>query len=456
MNENENPTILPIGHFEIDPSKFNAAPNVDDLPLIAARNLVLFPGVTFPISLVRANSLETAKAASEKMIPVGLVCQLNSADDDPEIPGGVYKYGVIIDILKVLHLPDGQNTAVVRARERFKILGAGNGVTLPEAHLSARVKLVRDMNPKADDAEFLAVATAIRETTSNILKKMNSDNNDMAMNITNYPDPVGMINLVATHAPIDIKAKEELLSLHRVKERAFFLLTELTRSEQMVDITRDIQQRARQSIGEQQRSHFLQQQMEEIRQELYGDQDEVSVLETKAEQIAFPDDVHRVFKKEIDKLRRLNPQSPEWSVQMSYLETLIDLPWGKYSELNNDFVEAERILSSDHYGLEKVKDRILEQLAVMMNTTDGNSPILCLVGPPGVGKTSLGQSVARALGRKYQRVSLGGLHDEAEIRGHRRTYIGAMPGRIIDAIRRSGTSNPVLLLDEIDKVGADY
>ncbi|MDE6489924.1 MAG: AAA family ATPase, partial [Muribaculaceae bacterium] len=456
INQDDNTTILPVGHFEIDPSKFNAKPVTDDLPLIAARNLVLFPGVTFPVTLVRPNSLETAEEASRLMIPIGLVCQLDPSEESPSVPSGLYRYGVVIDVLKVLHLPDNHHTAVVRAREKFRIIGRGAGETIPAANLSARVKLVRDTSPRADDKEFMALSAAVRETTASILKKMGNDVSDMAMNIANYPDPVGLINMVATHAPIETGVKEELLAFHRIKERAFALLTQLTRNEQMVDITREIQQRARQSIGEQQRNHFLQQQMEEIRQELYGDQDEAAELRKKADAAGLPEQVEKAFGKELDKLRRLNQQSPEWAVQMSYLETLLDLPWNKLSPLNSDFAEAERILDEDHYGLEKVKERILEQLAVMMNTPDGRSPIICLVGPPGVGKTSLGQSIARALGRKYQRVSLGGLHDEAEIRGHRRTYIGAMPGRIIDAVRRAGTSNPVLLLDEIDKVGADY
>ena len=221
----------------------------------------------------------------------------------------------------------------------------------------------------------------------------------------------------------------------------------------MVDISHEIQERAKQNINENQRNMFLQQQMEAIRQELYGDEDDSEVLSKKASEIDFPKHVNPIFNRELDKLRRLNPQSPEYSVQYSYLETLLDLPWNKETALNTDFGKAKEILNEDHFGLEKVKERILEQLAVLMNTPNGKAPILCLCGAPGVGKTSLGQSIAKALGRNYQRVSLGGLHDEAEIRGHRRTYIGAMPGRIIDAIKRSGSSNPVLLLDEIDKIG---
>ena len=241
-----------------------------------------------------------------------------------------------------------------------------------------------------------------------------------------------------------------------MKERAQLLLSHLAHSEEMAEIRAEVHRKARRNIDEQQRNAFLQHQFVVLREELYGDDDDCRVIEEKAKDIPFPEDVRRLFDKELEKLRRLNPQSPDYSVQYSYLQLLIDLPWGKFSELDADFPSAERVLDEDHYGLEKVKERILEQLAVMMNTPEGRSPIICLVGAPGVGKTSLGQSIAKALGRKYQRVSLGGLHDEAEIRGHRRTYIGAMPGRIIDAIKRAGTSNPVLLLDEIDKTGSDF
>lgn len=455
-SDDENTKIVPIGQIDIDPAKFSAEPNVDDLPLIATRNLVLFPGVTIPISLGRSNSHITADIANKENIPIGIVCQCDPNEDNPRIPSGVYKYGVIADVLKIFNIPDGSHTALVRAREKFKILGKGEGMTITQAQLAARVKIIKDTNPRVSDKEFIALSTAIKESTLNILKKTSDGANELIFNIANFPEPVGLINLVATHTPFETQFKQTLLAKNRLKERAFTLLTELTRNEQMVEISREIQMRAKQNLDEQQRNVFLQQQMEAIRQELYGDSDDAEILSAKSEQVNFPDSVKKSFNKELDKLRRLNPQSPDYSVQYTYLETLLDLPWNSYSPLNTDFVKAKNILNEDHYGLDKVKDRILEQLAVLMNTPDGKAPILCLCGAPGVGKTSLGQSIARALGRKYQRVSLGGLHDEAEIRGHRRTYIGAMPGRIMDAIRRSGSSNPVLLLDEVDKIGHDF
>lgn len=449
----ENTKIVPIGQIDIDPTKFTIEPNVNDLPLIATRNLVLFPGVTIPISLGRTNSYVTCDIAAKNDIPIGVVCQLNPDEESPTIVNGLYKYGVVADVLKIFNLPDGTHTAIIRARDKFKIVGVGDGVTIPDAQLSAKVKIINDIAPRESDKEFVALSTAIKNTTLKILKKTSEEPAELVFSIANYPEPVGLINLVATHTPFDISFKESLLAKYRIKERAFALLTELTKNEQMVDISHEIQERAKQNINENQRNMFLQQQMEAIRQELYGDEDDSEVLIKKADEINFPEHVETVFNRELDKLRRLNPQSPEYSVQYSYLETLLDLPWDKSTPLNTDFNKAKEILNEDHYGLEKVKERILEQLAVLMNTPDGKAPILCLCGAPGVGKTSLGQSIARSLDRNYQRVSLGGLHDEAEIRGHRRTYIGAMPGRIIDAVKRSGSSNPVLLLDEIDKIG---
>ncbi|MBR6640305.1 MAG: endopeptidase La [Muribaculaceae bacterium] len=449
----ENTKIVPIGQIDIDPTKFTTEPNINDLPLIATRNLVLFPGVTIPISLGRTNSFVTCDIAVKNDIPIGVVCQLNPEEENPTIYDGLYKYGVVADVLKIFNLPDGTHTAIIKARDKFKITGKGDGVTIPQAQLSAKVKIINDIAPRESDKEFIALSTAIKNTTLKILKKTAEEPAELVFSIANYPEPVGLINLVATHTPFDIGFKESLLAKYRIKERAFALLSELTKNEQMVDISHEIQERAKQNINENQRNMFLQQQMEAIRQELYGDEDDSEVLSKKANNIEFPEHVDPIFNRELDKLRRLNPQSPEYSVQYSYLETLLDLPWNKETALNTDFGKAKEILNKDHYGLEKVKERILEQLAVLMNTPNGKAPILCLCGAPGVGKTSLGQSIAKALGRNYQRVSLGGLHDEAEIRGHRRTYIGAMPGRIIDAIKRSGSSNPVLLLDEIDKIG---
>lgn len=447
---------MSVGQIDIDATRFNAEPDIDDLPIIPTRNLVLFPGITIPISLGRKNSVTTAEEATAKAIPVGIVCQIDPEEEKPTISKGLYKYGVVADVLKVLTLPDRSKTAIVRARGKFRIIGRGASRAIPEAELSARIKPITETTPKPNDREFEAMSQSIRQMAVNIINKALEGANELAFTINNCNDNLALVNLVASHMPFPPENKEKLLAIPRVKDRAFALLTELVKNEEMVNISRDIMQRARQNMEQGQRNAFLQQQMETIREELYGEADEADELSKMAESIDFPEAVEKTFQKEVDKLRRLNPQSPDYSVQYSYLETLLDLPWNKETELNTDFDSAREILNADHYGLEKVKERILEQLAVLMNNPEGKAPILCLVGAPGVGKTSLGQSIARSLGRTYQRVSLGGLHDEAEIRGHRRTYIGAMPGRIIDAMRRAKSSNPVLLLDEVDKIGNDF
>ena len=446
--------IVSVGQIDIGVPSERPQPDFSDLPIIAMRDLVLFPGVTFPITLGREASVKTAVAAADRHIPVGVFCQKEASVEHPSL-SDLYDVGVVADVLKTFDLPDGTHTAILSAREKIKLVGPSVGNVIPGA-LSAEVKSARDTMSRPSDKEFIALVDDIRQTTLNILHSGNDKMSDLAFNIENIPGPQLLINIICTHSPFPPEVKVELLRKSRMKERAQLLLSHLAHSEEMAEIRAEVHRKARRNIDEQQRNAFLQHQFDVLREELYGDDDDCRVIEEKAKDIPFPEDVRRLFDKELEKLRRLNPQSPDYSVQYSYLQLLIDLPWGKFSELDADFPSAERVLDEDHYGLEKVKERILEQLAVMMNTPEGRSPIICLVGAPGVGKTSLGQSIAKALGRKYQRVSLGGLHDEAEIRGHRRTYIGAMPGRIIDAIKRAGTSNPVLLLDEIDKTGSDF
>ena len=452
-SNSNNTKIVSVGQIDIGLPAERPEPDLTDLPIIAMRDLVLFPGVTFPITLARESSVATAAAASSGHIPVGIFCQRDPSTESPTL-ADLYDLGVVADVLKTFDLPDGTHTAILSARGKVRITGEGRGASIPGA-LSAEVKPIHDSTSRQSDKEFIALVDDIRQTTLNILHAGNDKMSDLAFNIENIPGPQLLINIIATHSPFPADVKIELLRKNRMKDRAQLLLSHLAHSEEMAEIRAEVHRKARRNIDEQQRNAFLQHQFEVLREQLYGDDDDCSALEEKAAGLDLPENVKRTFAKELEKLRRLNPQSPDYSVQYSYLQLLTDLPWGKYSHLDADFQSAERILDEDHYGLEKVKERILEQLAVMMNTPDGRSPIICLVGAPGVGKTSLGQSIAKALGRAYQRVSLGGLHDEAEIRG-RRTYIGAMPGRIIDAIRRAATSNPVLLLDEIDKTGSDF
>lgn len=446
--------IISIGPIDLSSDSKQKAPTLDDLPVIPLRDMVLFPMITFPIMMGREQTVKTVNAAVQKELPIGVFCQTDPEIESPEVKD-LYAYGVIADVVKVLELPDGSSTAILSARGKVKITGAGAGATIPGA-LSVQAKECRETNPRPTDKEFAVLIEDIRTTTLRILGQNNENHNELIVNIKDIHAPALMINLIATHAGFDLEDKCELLRHSRLKDRAMHLMSLIARQEQFFEIRSEIRRRAMKNIDAQQRNHYLQHEFEALRDELYGNDDDSKQFEQKAEGLKMPEDVKTTFKKEIEKLRRLNPQSPDYSVQYSYLQVLTDLPWGIYDAVNTDFAEAEQILDRDHYGLEKVKERILEQLAVMMNTPEGRSPIICLVGAPGVGKTSLGQSIARALNRKYQRVSLGGLHDEAEIRGHRRTYIGAMPGRIIDAIKRAGSSNPVLLLDEIDKTGNDF
>lgn len=445
-------SISPV-HQQGDHSELQ--PDLQQLPLLPTRNLVLFPDVAIPITLGRESSLATAESAERNSSFIGVVCQLDSSDDNPELKG-LFKYGVFAQVLKVLTLPDGTKTALVQARGKFKILGEATTVdTGSKRELRAHVKPISEVIPNSSDQEFVALATSIKDTATNIMKATDSPS-EVMFNITNVDNPASLINILSSTLPINPEVKMELLAMRFMRKRGVALLDELTRNSEMINLTREFQKRAKESLDDKQRSAFLQQQMEAIRAELYGDDDDSEELRKRAAEIDFPENVSKLFNKELEKLRRVNPQSPDYSVQYTYLETLIDLPWGKLTPLVNDITHAADVLNNDHFGLDKVKERILEQMAVMINNPGGKSPIICLVGPPGVGKTSLGQSIARALGRNYQRVALGGVNDEAEIRGHRRTYIGAMPGRIIDALKRAGSSNPVLLLDEIDKLGRDF
>ncbi len=458
-HNNDQGPILSIGHIELGETKRKEL-NVDptDVPILPTRNVVLFPNVTIPIKLGRETSLHIAELAKKRNIPIGIVCQLDPSEDDPSL-NSLFHYGVIGDVLQVIQLPDNTSTAIVRGTAKFKITGKGAGSLLPEAPISAQVKIINETYPKESDKEFSALCDEIKSTASKLASGGNESpvEVDLLFNLSN--SGMGreeLVNMTATHVPIDIKVKMSLLAMYRLKERAQTLFNELVKHEEMLSIAQTVHQRARESFDDQQRRVFLQRQMEAIDRELNGDDNDADNFRERASKLTMPEKAAAHFEKELDKLQRLNPQAPDYSVQYAYLETFLELPWGISSELNRDFDRAEEVLNSCHYGLEKVKERILEQIAVLMHNPDGKSPILCLVGPPGVGKTSLGQSIADALGRKFQRISLGGLHDEAEIRGHRRTYIGAMPGRIIEAVRRAGTSNPVLMLDEIDKIGNDY
>jgi len=441
-----------IQKIEIDLNSFDSLPDLDHLPILPTRNLVLFPGMTVTFELGRESAKYLAKHANEKKMAIGVVCQLDPNEDNPAVTTGLYRYGVVADVLSVIENDNTPSMALVRSRGKFRIIGAAKDNNL---WLTARVKDVPDINSIHDDVEFKMVSEEIH-------RLINDDLTDlipaplMPM-LKQNSDPIDFINYCCTNFPFDQKDKVNLLTKSKITDRAKGLLAELVVMNERQKLTRQILYKTKKAMDENQKNAFLHQQMESIRETLYGDNsDEIEELLKAGELAQMPDNVWTLFQKEIEKLRRFNPSSPDYSVLYSYLDTLIHLPWVKATPLNTDFDEARQILENDHYGLEKVKERILEQLAVIMHNPKGKAPIICLVGAPGVGKTSIGKSVARALGRVYERVSFGGLHDEAEIRGHRRTYIGAMPGRIVDAMKRAGVVNPVLVLDELDKIGNDY
>ena len=440
-----------VQKIEIDLLSFDKEPDLDSLPILATRNLVLFPGMTVTFELGRESARLLAKHSNESKTPIGVICQLNPDEDNPSVTTGLYKYGVIADVLSVIENDNTPSMAIVRSRGKFRVLGSASSDNI---WLTARVKEIKDIEADSDH-DFEAVVNEIKRLIKDDLSDLIPS--QLQQILKQIESATEFINYCCTNFPFDQKDKITLLSKNKISDRAKGLLAELVVMYERQKITREIMNKTKKAMDENQRNAFLQQQMEAIRESLYGDNDdEIDELLAAAGKSGMPKQVMTLFEKEVNKLRRYNPSSPDYSVLFSYLDTLNNLPWRKATPLNTDFDKAREILESDHYGLEKVKERILEQLAVIMHNPKGKAPILCLVGAPGVGKTSIGKSVARALGRKYERVSFGGLHDEAEIRGHRRTYIGAMPGRIIDAMKRAGVVNPVLVLDELDKIGNDY
>lgn len=455
MKEDKN--IISFGAFDLsEASKNEPQADLDCLPVLAMRDVILFPGVTFPVSIGREISLLTVREAERLDLPIGVFCQLNPTTESPRA-ADLFDYGVVADVLKVIDLPDGNTTAILRGRQRLKLVGPSEKSVISGA-LHVVAEEARETAPRDSDKEFHVLVSELQAMSAGMMRDDNGREQgpDMSINLRDINSPRLAVNMISTFAPIPMSARRELISRSRLKDRAKLLLAALAKQQQFQEIREEIRRKAISTIDERQRQQFLHQVAETVREELGGDDsDDATAFARKISELKLPEKIEAEMQREVDKLKRLAPQSPDYYVQYNYLKTLTTLPWGVYDPVNTDFNSAEEILNSDHYGLEKVKERILEQIAVMMNTPDGRSPIICLVGAPGVGKTSLGQSIARAMGRKYQRVSLGGVHDESEIRGHRRTYIGSMPGRIMEAIRRAETSNPVLLLDEIDKTGRD-
>jgi ATP-dependent Lon protease len=425
----------------------------DSLLILPLRNLVLFPGVAVPVVVGRAKSMQLIRMAADKKCMIGVTCQKDTTVDEPRFDD-LYHIGVVSEVLRVLEMPDGTTTAIIQGRKRFQL----HELTDTEPFLKGRISILENKFPRKNDREFEALVSAIKDLTVKILTSSGEPPRDLIFSIRNNRNALYLINFSCCNLLTQPAEKQELLAIDDLKDRAYHLMFILNREFQLMELKASIQMKTHEDINKQQKEYFLQQQIKNIQEELGGNINDIEIreLREKAKRKKWPAATAGAFEKEVGKLERIHPQSPDYAMQSQYVQTIVSLPWNEYSRDNFNLKRAQRILNRDHYGMEKVKDRIIEHLAVLKLKQDLRSPIICLYGPPGVGKTSLGKSVAEALNRKYVRVSLGGLHDEAEIRGHRRTYIGAMPGRIIRDLQKAGTSNPVFILDEIDKVGNDF
>lgn len=424
-----------------------------EIPVMPLRNMVMFPHVVMPITIGRASTLKLVNVAFRKKQPIVLVCQLSAEVDEPGYQD-LYHVGVVAKVLRVFEMPGGTTTAIMQSSGPKVHL---DSIVKSQPYMKGMVSPLNDEEEEEVSEEFKALMDSCKELANKYVEKSERMAPDTIFAIKNLDHPVILVNFICANFPFSADEKVQLLRYNSLKDRMYRLIQILNREVRLADIKQAIQRRTREDIDRQQREYFLHQQIKNIQDELGGGQDsEIDELRTKAVNMKWSKEAADIFEKEVVKLERINPQSPDYSVQLTYLQTMLSLPWGVYTEDNLNIFNAERTLNKDHYGLEKVKERILEHLAVLKLKDDMKSPIVCLYGPPGVGKTSLGRSIAKALKRKYVRMSLGGVHDEAEIRGHRKTYIGAMPGRIIKSLIKAEASNPVVILDEIDKLGSDH
>ena len=423
----------------------------DVLPILPLTNTVLFPGVVIPINAGRDKSIKLIKDANKSSKLIGVVAQRNINDENPGIEN-IYGVGTVAKILRVLKMPDGNTTVIIQGKKRFKI----KSIVKADPYIQATVDPVSDEVLKKSNSKFSATIDAIKDIALKIIKENPNIPSEASFAIKNIHSSAFLINFVSSNMNITVKDKQELLESTSIQNRAMKCLKFLNVEYEKLALKNDIQSKVRNDLDQQQREYYLQQQMKTIQEELGENSyhEDIQELINKSKDKNWSEETRNHFEKELSKLKRMNSQVAEYSVQRNYLDLLVDLPWENYSEDNFDLEKAQKILDNDHFGLEDVKKRIIEYLAVLKLRKDMKSPILCLYGPPGVGKTSLGKSIAKSINREYVRVSLGGLRDEAEIRGHRKTYIGAMPGRIIQSIRKSGTSNPVFVLDEIDKISS--
>ncbi|WP_375239309.1 endopeptidase La [Aurantibacter sp.] len=443
----ENSELIPLMTPE-DEEAINNEALPESLPILSLRNTVLFPGVVIPITAGRDKSIKLINDANKGSKVIGVVAQIDESVEDPTADQ-LHQTGTVARILKVLKMPDGNTTVVIQGKKRFAI----DQVTQEDPYIMATVKDVKEVKPEKNK-EFKAIIESVKDIALKIIEESPNIPSEASFAIKNIESDSFLINFVSSNMNLGVKEKQDLLEIGDLKSRALETLKFMNIEVQKLELKNDIQSKVQNDMNKQQRDYFLHQQMKTIQEELGGvsNEQELEEMKTRAKSKKWDKKVDEHFKKEIAKLQRMNPQVADYSIQRNYLDLFLDLPWNEFSKDKFDLKRAKKVLDRDHYGLDDVKKRIIEYLAVLKIRNDMKSPILCLYGPPGVGKTSLGKSIAEALGREYVRISLGGLRDEAEIRGHRKTYIGAMPGRIIQSLKKAGTSNPVFVLDEIDKL----
>jgi ATP-dependent Lon protease len=442
--------IVPLGEDDFDEQEKGTLPL--EVPIIALRNTVLFPNVVLPITVAREKSVKAIIEAQKSGKWIGVVAQKDGNNDDP-MPEDIYQIGTLARIVKQIKMPDGNTTIFIMGRMRFQI----EEYKQVDPFYTAKIKYLEDKFPQAD-AEFDAMISTIKDQSERIAQQASNMPNETSIVLRNIEQQSFLMHFIASNISAKLTDKQALLEENDIKLRAEKLLQLLQAELQLVELKNEITNKTRADIDRQQREYFLQQQLKSIREELGNEPNEREIkdLQKRAESVKLTDTAKELFQKNIEKLERMHPSTPDYSVIYNHLDLLLDLPWNSFTEDSYDLKKAQKILDNDHYGMEKIKDRIMEYLAVLKLKGDMKSPILCFVGPPGIGKTSLGRSIANAIHRKYVRLSLGGLHDESELRGHRKTYIGAMPGRIIQSLRKIKTANPVFILDEIDKMGNDF
>ncbi|HRN78680.1 MAG TPA: endopeptidase La [Ferruginibacter sp.] len=441
--------IIPLNEDEDGNDDLQDVPQV--LPLLPLRNTVLFPGVVIPITVGRDKSIKAVTDAYKADKLIGVVAQKDSNIEEPT-PTDLQKIGTLAKIVKLIKMPDGGTTIIIQGKRRIQI----ESITEEDPYFKAKFTLLNEDVPK-DDSDFTAMIGSIKDLAGQIVGLSPNLPSEAAIILKNIENPVFLIHFVGSNLHAELKQKQQLLETDSIKARAELLLNLMQTELQYAELKNKVTNKTRAELDKQQREYFLQQQLKAIKDELGGDNvAEVKEMQKRAEQKKWPKSAQDMFNKGIERLERMHPSTPDYSVVFNHLDLMLDLPWETYTEDLYDLRKAKKILDKDHYGMDKIKERILEYLAVLKLKGDMKSPILCFVGPPGIGKTSLGKSIASAINRKYVRLSLGGLHDESEIRGHRKTYIGAMPGRIIQSIRKTQSGNPVMILDEIDKVGSDH